>query len=263
MILSRLHHLFVQLLVPDGVRQRRVVRGQHADVRLLGPGGNLLEEVHLRGVVRWRWFDFWCGLPAVARHGTCRVAKGNFPGTWVYFFPLPPSPPAVYQRACFSGRWYTPLKRSPDPIGQLTAYVCSLNSFSIWSHSSSGEREGRSILLQKVKIGRPLMRQTSKSLRVCGSRPGAREPGRRSGERRTTLYATTALSALWRREATKPSWEKTFRSDQYTLSRSRQSAPFPASMSITALSEAESVRYVSSEKSAWPGVSRRFSVNPL
>ena len=107
------------------------------------------------------------------------------------------------------GRWYTPRKVSPLPIGQFTAYVGSENSASIWSRSSSGSRLGRSILLQKVKIGKPFNRHTSNSLRVCGSRP------------------------------------------------------FALSMSITALSAAETVRYVSSEKSACPGVSRRFRVKSL
>ena len=40
------------------------------------------------------------------------------------------------------------------------------------------------------------------------------------------------------------------------------SRPLAESISITALSAALTVRYVSSEKSAWPGVSSRFSVNP-
>ena len=40
------------------------------------------------------------------------------------------------------------------------------------------------------------------------------------------------------------------------------STPLAASMSITALSAASSVRYVSSPKSWWPGVSSKFIVWP-
>jgi hypothetical protein len=55
------------------------------------------------------------------------------------------------------------------------------------------------------------------------------------------------------------------------VSRSRQtssslivcaSTPFAASITITAASTAVSTRYVSSEKSSWPGVSSRFTVCP-
>ena len=63
----------------------------------------------------------------------------------------------------------------------------------------------RSSLFMNVTIGIRRMRQTSKSLIVCGS------------------------------------------------------TPLALSMSITAASAAASVRYVSSEKSLWPGVSRRFT----
>ncbi len=41
-----------------------------------------------------------------------------------------------------------------------------------------------------------------------------------------------------------------------------RSIPLAASSTITALSTAESVRYVSSEKSSWPGVSKRLKVLP-
>mmetsp|Transcript_2719 Transcript_2719/g.10402 ORF Transcript_2719/g.10402 Transcript_2719/m.10402 type:complete len:338 (-) Transcript_2719:513-1526(-) len=117
---------------------------------------------------------------------------------------------ASLENKCTSrvGRWNTPWNVSPLPIGQFTAYVGRENSRSIWSNNSSGSRDGRSILLQNVKMGNPFNRQTSKSFRVCGSNP------------------------------------------------------FAESISITALSAAVTVRYVSSLKSTCPGVSRRFSVNP-
>mmetsp|Transcript_9499 Transcript_9499/g.24016 ORF Transcript_9499/g.24016 Transcript_9499/m.24016 type:complete len:300 (+) Transcript_9499:782-1681(+) len=102
----------------------------------------------------------------------------------------------------------TPLKRSPDPMGHRTGQHLMLNSDSIWSHISRGVSASRSSLLTKVKMGRRRKRATSKSFRVCGSRP------------------------------------------------------FAASTSMTALSAAARVRYVSSEKSWCPGVSRISVLNP-
>lgn len=196
-----LNHLVVKLFVPDGRLEARVVRGQDEQGGLLGPGSHLLEEVHLQQIDqhrsfvrrRCRWFGFpeidseydredgrtgddLCplsvGSEVMVATGACWAHAGRAGRIAVFLFSL-------RLRACLSGRWYTPLKRSPLPMGQLTAYVCSLNSFSIWSHSSSGGSDGRSILFAKVKIGKPLIRHTSKSLRVCGSRPaGVRVRGR-------------------------------------------------------------------------------------
>ena len=58
-------------------------------------------------------------------------------------------------------------------IGQVIGQERMPKIFSNSSSKSSGSREGRSILLMKVKIGIPRIRQTSKSLRVCGSTPFA------------------------------------------------------------------------------------------
>mmetsp|Transcript_12096 Transcript_12096/g.26132 ORF Transcript_12096/g.26132 Transcript_12096/m.26132 type:complete len:234 (+) Transcript_12096:752-1453(+) len=105
-------------------------------------------------------------------------------------------------------RLRTPLKRSPDPMGQSTGVQAMPNSRSISSRSSNGESDGLSSLFTKVKSGSRRRCATSKSFRVCGSRP------------------------------------------------------FAASMSMTALSAAASVRYVSSLKSWWPGVSRMETTRP-
>ena len=103
-------------------------------------------------------------------------------------------------------RSMTPRNCSPLPMGQFTAQGMRPSSDSISSSKLSGSRQGRSILLMKVKIGICRIRQTSNNLRVCGSRPLA------------------------------------------------------ASSSITALSAAARVRYVSSEKSWCPGVSSKLIV---
>ena len=96
----------------------------------------------------------------------------------------------------------------PMPTGQLIGATSSASISAISSSSSNGSRPSRSTLLTKVMIGTLRMRQTSNSLRVCGSMPLA------------------------------------------------------ASITITAESTAVSVRYVSSEKSSWPGVSSRLKVTP-
>ena len=63
------------------------------------------------------------------------------------------------------------MKSRPMPIGQL-AGVTSMARFSwISSMMSKVSRASRSILLQKVRIGRSRRRQTSKSLRVWDSTP--------------------------------------------------------------------------------------------
>ena len=113
-----------------------------------------------------------------------------------------PRSPRSKSMTFFERRSRTPRKRSPLPMGQTTGQHVMPNSASISPQMSYGVRAGRSSLLTKVKSGSRRSRATSKSLRVCGSRPLA------------------------------------------------------ASTSMTALSAAASVRYVSSEKSWCPGVSR-------
>mmetsp|Transcript_42 Transcript_42/g.120 ORF Transcript_42/g.120 Transcript_42/m.120 type:complete len:325 (-) Transcript_42:568-1542(-) len=70
-----------------------------------------------------------------------------------------------------SRRSYTPANRSPDPIGHVIGHGLILRVCSMVSSSSSGPRDGRSILLMKVKRGRWRSLTTSKSFSVCVSRP--------------------------------------------------------------------------------------------
>mmetsp|Transcript_37472 Transcript_37472/g.95841 ORF Transcript_37472/g.95841 Transcript_37472/m.95841 type:complete len:226 (-) Transcript_37472:486-1163(-) len=64
-----------------------------------------------------------------------------------------------------------PAKRLPEPTGQFMGNDASPNSASSWSMISSGSSAGRSSLFTNVKMGRFLMRATSKSLRVWASIP--------------------------------------------------------------------------------------------
>ena len=59
------------------------------------------------------------------------------------------------------------------PTGQVIGVAGSPICSSISSSSSSGSSPGRSHLLTKVMRGMPRVRQTSKSLSVCGSMPFA------------------------------------------------------------------------------------------
>jgi hypothetical protein len=61
----------------------------------------------------------------------------------------------------------------PCPIGQEAGQTSSWSSCWISSMISKVSRASRSILLQKVRIGRSRSRQTSKSLRVWLSTPFA------------------------------------------------------------------------------------------
>ena len=56
-------------------------------------------------------------------------------------------------------------------MGQFTGNAPMPSTRSSSSSKASGSFIGRSHLLMKVKIGTPRWRQTSKSLRVCGSMP--------------------------------------------------------------------------------------------
>ena len=64
-----------------------------------------------------------------------------------------------------------PEKPGPEPTGQLMGAQGMPRTFSISSSSSSGGRPRRSILLMKVVIGTPRIRQTWNSLIVWGSTP--------------------------------------------------------------------------------------------
>jgi hypothetical protein len=60
---------------------------------------------------------------------------------------------------------------SPVPSGQLAGLHGMPSTRSISSSSSKGSLPSRSILLTKVTMGMPRMRQTWNSLMVCGSTP--------------------------------------------------------------------------------------------
>ena len=59
----------------------------------------------------------------------------------------------------------------PCPSGQLTGLQGMPSTCSISSIRSKGSLPTRSILLMKVTIGMPRIRQTWNSLMVCGSTP--------------------------------------------------------------------------------------------
>ena len=90
------------------------------------------------------------------------------------------------------------------------------------------------------KTGAERIPSTSSKLAIksSGSRPG-----------RSSLLINVKIGI--------PRWRQTAKSLMVC-----GSTPRALSISITALSAATSVRYVSSEKSWWPGVSSRFSTQP-
>mmetsp|Transcript_20269 Transcript_20269/g.46783 ORF Transcript_20269/g.46783 Transcript_20269/m.46783 type:complete len:385 (-) Transcript_20269:62-1216(-) len=147
-----------------------------------------------------------CSYSSSSSMSAC--SRGSSSGTVPTSSAMPPRCPRAKTCTMPVCLLSTPLKRSPEPIGQSTGVHAMPNSCSISSHTSNGESDGRSSLLTKVKSGSRRRCATSKSFRVCGSRPLA------------------------------------------------------ASMSMTALSAAASVRYVSSLKSWWPGVSRMETTRP-
>mmetsp|Transcript_5583 Transcript_5583/g.10557 ORF Transcript_5583/g.10557 Transcript_5583/m.10557 type:complete len:206 (-) Transcript_5583:504-1121(-) len=101
---------------------------------------------------------------AFSRSGSSKAMVGRLVA-------LPVRSPRSNKCTVRSERSRTPWNSAPSPMGHTTGKHVSPNSFSIWSMSSRGSRLGRSSLLQKVKMGSLERRQTSRSLRVCGSSP--------------------------------------------------------------------------------------------